>query len=128
MLFLADISTFLKIISSIMGNSFQHLSSSQKLFYTFFCSFADKTETNVIAVICKISKEFQIMFPTINSLAQTFIVGVYFKSGRVSMQCHAMNNGNFNYFIKSATTASVSGAVIIITNLTAPVIQNSRFL
>ena len=64
------------------------------------------------------------MFPTINSLAQTFILGyrVYFKSERVSMQCHAMNNGNFNYFIKSATTASVSGAVIIITNLTAPVI------
>ena len=95
-----------------MGNSFQHLSSSQKLFYTFFCSFADKTETNVIAVICKISKEFQIMFPTINSLAQTFIVGVYFKSERVSMQYHAMNNEVFNNFINSATAVSVIGTLL----------------
>ena len=107
-----------------MGNSFQHLSSSQKLFYTFFCSFADKTETNVIAVICKISKEFQIMFPTINSLAQTVILGyrVYFNSERVSIQCHAMNNEVFNNFINSATAASVIGTRLKITNLTAPVI------
>ena len=99
-------------------------------FILFICSFADKTETNVIAVICKISKEFQIMCPTINihqRLEQTFIVGVYFKRAqeiflqpeRVSMQCHAINNEVFNC-IKSATAASFSGTVLIITNLVKP--------
>ena len=54
------------------------------------------------------------MFPTINSLAQTFILGyrVYFKSERVSMQCHAMNNEVFNNFINSATAASVIGTLL----------------
>ena len=63
------------------------------------------------------------MFPTINSLAQTVILGyrVYFNSERVSIQCHAMNNEVFNNFINSATAASVIGTRLKITNLTAPV-------
>ena len=54
-------------------------------------------------------------------LAQTFILGVYFKRAqeiflqpsRVSMQCHAMDNEVFN-LIKFATAASFIGTVIII--------------
>ena len=49
----------------------------RKVFSSFYLQLADKNETNVIVVICKICKEFQMMVPT---LVPIFIVGVYFRS------------------------------------------------
>ena len=44
------------------------------------------------------------------------------------MQCHAVNNGVFNNFIKSATAAFVISAPLIITNLNAPVLFKVSFI